>query len=263
MSNRTLLERYYEYIHTERHREADMWPLMGGPLPVMSITLLYLAFVLKVGPKLMEKRKPFNLQTVLVLYNFCLVLFSLYIFILPFSNGLISYFLTEGLCNPKIPSDELLYNITTFSWWYVVSKAIELVDTVFFVLRKKNQHITFLHVYHHGIMLIVSWTLLKYLPCQPPLMHAIVNSLVHVVMYAYYMLAAMGPRFQKYLWWKRYLTLMQLTQFSILLVYEFYLLLFGCNHIKSLLIIIIGMNIFFWLMFMSFYRATYMKKAKD
>lgn len=36
------------------------------------------------------------------------------------------------------------------------------------------------------------------------------NSFIHVVMYMYYGLAACGPKFQKYLWWKRYLTILQL-----------------------------------------------------
>ena len=35
-----------------------------------------------------------------------------------------------------------------------------------------------------------------------------VNTFVHIIMYAYYMLAAMGPHMQKYLWWKKYLTLL-------------------------------------------------------
>lgn len=29
-------------------------------------------------------------------------------------------------------------------------------------------------------------------------------------MYMYYMLAAMGPQVQKHLWWKKYLTVMQI-----------------------------------------------------
>lgn len=37
-----------------------------------------------------------------------------------------------------------------------------------------------------------------------------INSTVHVIMYLYYALAAMGPGVAKYLWWKRYLTMIQL-----------------------------------------------------
>jgi hypothetical protein len=34
----------------------------------------------------------------------------------------------------------------------------------------------------------------------------LLNTFVHIIMYTYYMLAAMGPEMQKYLWWKKYLT---------------------------------------------------------
>jgi hypothetical protein len=37
-----------------------------------------------------------------------------------------------------------------------------------------------------------------------------INSLVHVIMYFYYMVAAMGPKYQKYIWWKKYMTWIQL-----------------------------------------------------
>ena len=40
--------------------------------------------------------------------------------------------------------------------------------------------------------------------------HALVNTAVHVVMYSYYGLCALGPDYQKYLWWKKYLTSLQL-----------------------------------------------------
>ena len=44
----------------------------------------------------------------------------------------------------------------------------------------------------------------------PAFFGAMVNSFIHVLMYTYYGLSALGPHMQKYLWWKRYLTVMQL-----------------------------------------------------
>ena len=41
------------------------------------------------------------------------------------------------------------------------------------------------------------------------------NSVVHVIMYSYYFLASFGSKYRKYLWWKKYLTLLQLVQFTI------------------------------------------------
>lgn len=39
---------------------------------------------------------------------------------------------------------------------------------------------------------------------------ATINSSIHVLMYGYYGLAALGPQVQKYLWWKKYLTIIQM-----------------------------------------------------
>ena len=39
---------------------------------------------------------------------------------------------------------------------------------------------------------------------------AMINSFVHVLMYTYYGLSALGSQVQKYLWWKKYLTRIQL-----------------------------------------------------
>lgn len=38
-------------------------------------------------------------------------------------------------------------------------------------------------------------------------------------MYTYYLLASLGPRVRPYLWWKRYLTQLQLVQFGLVAVH--------------------------------------------
>lgn len=50
------------------------------------------------------------------------------------------------------------------AWFYFFSKIIDLLDTCFFVLRKKQNQVTFLHVYHHTITALFSWMYLKYAP---------------------------------------------------------------------------------------------------
>jgi hypothetical protein len=57
----------------------DSWLLMSSPVPVLSILGFYLYFVLKLGPQLMATRKAFNLQRILVAYNFYQVVFSLWL----------------------------------------------------------------------------------------------------------------------------------------------------------------------------------------
>uniref|UniRef100_V5H490 Elongation of very long chain fatty acids protein n=1 Tax=Ixodes ricinus TaxID=34613 RepID=V5H490_IXORI len=45
------------------------------------------------------------------------------------------------------------------------------------------------------------------------------NSFVHVITYTYYFLAALGPAYKEYLWWKKYLTMLQIAQFSLLILH--------------------------------------------
>lgn len=47
-------------------------------------------------------------------------------------------------------------------WLYYMCKIIELMDTVFFVLRKKQRQITFLHLYHHTLMPVCGFIGIKY-----------------------------------------------------------------------------------------------------
>lgn len=47
-------------------------------------------------------------------------------------------------------------------WLYYMCKIIELLDTVFFVLRKKQNQISFLHLYHHTLMPFCGFIGVKY-----------------------------------------------------------------------------------------------------
>lgn len=49
-------------------------------------------------------------------------------------------------------------------WWFYFSKFTEFFDTLFFILRKKNSHVSTLHVIHHGCMPFSIWMGLKFAP---------------------------------------------------------------------------------------------------
>lgn len=99
---------------------------------------------------------------------------------------------------------------------YFLAKLTELLDTVFFVLRKKDKQITFLHLYHHTVMPMISWGCTKYYPGGHGTFIGVINSFVHIIMYSYYLLAALGPQYQKYLWWKKYITNIQMVIYSFM-----------------------------------------------
>ena len=56
---------------------------------------------------------------------------------------------------------------------------------------------------------------------------------VHTIMYFYYMCAAFGPSVQKYLWWKKYITTIQLVQFVLVFFHAIQPLFFECDFPKA------------------------------
>ncbi|KAL1465614.1 hypothetical protein WDU94_005169 [Cyamophila willieti] len=61
-------------------------------------------------------------------------------------------------------------------------------------------------------MVFWCWAYIKFIKGEQGVIIGIINSFVHVVMYSYYFLAALGPQVQKHLWWKKYITRLQLVR---------------------------------------------------
>ncbi|XP_072949170.1 very long chain fatty acid elongase 7-like [Epargyreus clarus] len=192
----------------------DKWPLMNFN-DVAFVLLTYLLFILKVGPVFMEGRSPFLLKRFLLIYNAVKVVNSTVL-----AYKFLCYINDKGLFPRKCEHDErTLYIIAALYWKYMATKILDLLDTIFFVLRKKYNQMTFLHVYHHVFMVMITWWCLKYDPSDHWAFMAFMNCSIHVIMYSYYGMAALGPRYTKYLWWKKYLTMMQLIQFFLVIAH--------------------------------------------
>ncbi|CAB3243590.1 unnamed protein product [Arctia plantaginis] len=241
-------------------RTQDWWGV-SNPLVVFSIVSAYLYFCKSLGPRLMKNRKPFQLKTVILLYNIFQVGFSLFIV----KEGLVAGWWNDYnlSCQPIDYSDSpQAKRMAAAAWWYFVAKIIELLDTIFFVLRKKNKQISFLHLYHHSIMPISIWYGVKYLPGGHGTLFGVINSFVHIIMYSYYLIAGLGPQYQKYLWWKKHLTTIQLIQFCIVFYHNFSVLFSDCNYPKIInFFLSLSSGIFFY-MFSMFYYNTYVKNRR-
>lgn len=142
---------------------------------------------------------------------------------------------------------------------YFICKLFELLDTVFFVLRKKDRQISFLHIYHHSLMPVCAWIGVKFVAGGHPTLLGVINCFVHIFMYTYYMLAAFGPYMQKYLWWKKHLTTIQIVQFVIVFFHNFQMLFNSCNFPKPLSFLLTFNAGLFIYMFGSFYINNYLK----
>lgn len=233
-------------------------PFMKAPTHVLGIMLLYLIAVRR-GPQIMENYKPFKLKGVLLIYNAILVLLSVYIF----KEALITAYLANYNLNCNLVDysiDPLALRMANAMWWFFISKAIELLDTIFIILRKKSDQISFLHVYHHCTMLCFCWTGARYFPGGEAAFPMVLNCFVHVFMYSYYGLAAFGERLKPYLWWKRYLTQLQLLQFATGLLHLINLQYHNCQYPRFLKIVATMYVITLVILFGNFYFQTYIMK---
>lgn len=69
-------------------------------------------------------------------------------------------------------------------WWYYFSKVLEFTDTFFFILRKKDNQLTFLHVYHHSTMFSFWWIGVKWVPSGSSKYYKIFDTLQRLKKYA-------------------------------------------------------------------------------
>lgn len=166
------------------------------------------------------------------------------------------------ICQPmNYTTDPKEMRIARALWWYYFSKFIEFFDTVFFIMRKKDSQVTFLHVYHHSSMFFLWWIGVKWVAGGQSVQGALINSIVHVFMYSYYALSCLGPRVQRYLWWKKYITQLQLLQFVLAIIHAAHSLYIDCNFPKWMHYNLIAYAISFIFLFTNFYMKSYVKKT--
>lgn len=145
---------------------------------------------------------------------------------------------------------------------FLLSKLLELIDTLWICLRKKNRQITFLHVFHHSFVLLMTWFYFKLAPGGSSAMFPMVNGTVHTIMYIYYIMSTFEP-LKKYLWWKKYVTKIQLLQFLILGVhFAVAALTPNCKYPRVLSLSGLSIAGLFFSLFIGFYRQTYLANQR-
>ncbi|KAK6639800.1 Elongation of very long chain fatty acids protein 7 [Polyplax serrata] len=205
----SIVEEYRDTMDHKSDPRVKDWPMMSSPFPTLAICLFYAYFSKVLGPKIMENRKPFDLRKILIVYNLIQSIFSTWIFYEYIQSGWFTGY--SFRCQPVDYSySPKAMRMANTCWWYYFSKFTEFFDTLFFIMRKKNSQVSNLHVIHHGIMPFSVWLGLKFAPGGHSTFFAFLNTFVHIVMYFYYMISAMGPKYQKYIWWKKYLTSFQM-----------------------------------------------------
>ncbi|PAV76918.1 hypothetical protein WR25_23674 [Diploscapter pachys] len=234
------------------------WVPMSYKIAVVYLLAIYF------GQKLMSYRKPFQLDNTLAVWNF---LFSLFSGIAAYKlvPELVSVFRKDGFVASYCDNAEYYTDPSTgfWGWAFVMSKAPELGDTMFLVLRKKP--VIFMHWYHHVLTFI--YAQITYSEHQAWARWSLaLNLIVHTVMYFYFGIRALKINTPRPV--AKFITTIQIVQFVIscyifghLVFIKSYDLVPGCQVSWNVLSIGGLMYLSYLYLFAEFFYKAYIKKS--
>lgn len=232
---------------------------MGSPGPIVTIFVTYLYVVLKIGPRYMKDRKPFNLETFIRCYNIFQIAACFYFVNWAYKRG---FGLNDTWrCIPNRSDYEELLKLDKCNWNFIMLRLIELVETVVFVLRKKQSQVSILHVYHHVSTAAMLWIFLKYGMNEMGIYTCAINSMVHIVMYSYYFLSSFKSLNSRLRHIKPIVTVIQITQLVLIFGNTIVALLPSCNTTRLYYLMLLNMLILIGF-FAKFYFDNFVKSTK-
>ncbi|KAH9381021.1 hypothetical protein HPB48_008235 [Haemaphysalis longicornis] len=259
----TSLYDLYRHVWSFRDTRLDGWGLATDGRFVFLLLFAYV-YVAKVGgPRWMKDRKPFQLRSAILTYNIVTAGANAYFFYrfarLTYFGGGYSFF-CQGVS--RATDDEHSMAILNLNWWYFLVRIADFIDTFFFVARKKYAQVSVLHVLHHFLVVFSGWTWIHFGNDGQGILGLLINQAVHVIMYTYYFLAALGPATRPYLWWKKYLTRLQIGQFAFVIGHISIPIFYDCGYPKALCWLGIVQLVLGLVLFANFYVQTYVFRKK-
>ncbi|KAH7936555.1 hypothetical protein HPB49_001227 [Dermacentor silvarum] len=254
----------YEYVWSLRDPRIKEWNIHSDARFVFPVLIGYVYMAKVGGPRWMKNREAYNLRGAILAYNLATAVANAYFCVQylrhSYLQGGYSLF-CQGIDYEK-RFGERTEAIINLNWWYSWVRIADFLDTFFFLARKKNSKVTNLHVIHHFLVVLNAWIFTSFGSDGQTLLGLCVNPFVHVIMYSYYFLAALGPSVQKYLWWKRYLTELQIVQFVGLMMHMAITLFYDCGYPRTLALLAISQGFLGLGLFVNFYVKTYLEAAK-
>eukprot|EP00245_Coleochaete_scutata_P005893 TRINITY_DN1987_c0_g1_i1.p1 TRINITY_DN1987_c0_g1~~TRINITY_DN1987_c0_g1_i1.p1 ORF type:complete len:298 (-),score=45.52 TRINITY_DN1987_c0_g1_i1:382-1275(-) len=242
-------------------------PFVDSPTPVLLGVLTYLSVVglgylwLKLTGLKPRVKEPWLFFVVIVLHNLFLFALSLYM-----CTGIVYQAIKNKytLWGNGYKPDEV--EMARLLYLFYVSKYFEFFDTIIMIVKRSTRQISVLHVYHHSSIALIWWTIIYHAPGGEAYFSAALNSFVHVVMYWYYFVAAVLGKDEKlkrkYLWWGKYLTQLQMTQFAINMVQAAYLMVTYPPYPRFLYTLLFYYMVSLLCLFANFYVQKYIVQGQ-
>lgn len=190
--------------------------LIFSPMTMIFLSLAYLSFVYFIGPQFMKNRQPYSLKTFMQFYNIFQIIANFWLV----SNIYIYGRPIAVLWKYCESFDEMVGSnsekVLQIFWGLLILKIIDYIETIVFVLRKKNNQISFLHVYHHLSTVLYVWVTLKYWIHSHLMTITLLNCFVHVVMYSYYFLSTFPNLQRRFVPFKKWITRIQMAHILFL-----------------------------------------------
>jgi len=219
MNLQQVLETYYYNFHSLDYAIVQYpWKFI---VPLTAVSLYLLA--LWVIPKMLHKSVP-GIEPVITIWNLFLTIFSFLSF-----HGCGYYIIRANLqkgFHMTLCSDMLLEKAGGLQFWgfgFMISKYLELFDTIFTLMKHPDKKIDFLHWWHHITVLAFTQFCVSE-QYDVGLYFMLMNALVHTIMYYYYFLASIGHKPS----WAMVLTILQILQMIFGILLNLYFTIYCC-----------------------------------
>ncbi len=181
--------------------------ILANPLCMTSCVISYL-MTCSILRKYMQTRNTYVLSVPMQVYNFAQIVLNVYMI-----YGLVP------LMQNNIFGINASYStrIEHFVYVHYLSKYLDFFDTFFMILRKKSNQLSFLHIYHHSTIGLI-WGSLLFVGHGngTAAFGALLNSIVHTIMYSHYLCTSMGYHNP----FKKVVTQVQMVQFCTCIVHS-------------------------------------------
>jgi len=230
---------------------------MMNPFDVLLVCLSYLLVVF-VGRIIMSRLPPLDglpLKVIQIVHNLFLVILSAYMVAEAVNQAFVrNNYTVFGNSQQNTAQGAGMARIV---WIFYASKVVEFIDTFIMVLKKSDRQITFLHLYHHTTIYMIWWAVAAFGPGGDAYYCVILNSFVHVIMYAYYLSTSCNVPLS---FIKPYITQMQMMQFLLMMCNATYNLLFPAKYPYYLYVLLEVYMVTLLGLFLNFYISAYSSK---